>query len=831
MVFSSAIQRIFTEEGRDPVTLPQLRVHQTAEGAEYLVPRYWNEASVEMLVQHAFYKDALPASKNRQDMAGIPSFLWPASTGQDTAVDFYEKDIRDVLRRIAGVQTLRAFQAGLLRTDKEAQAFYDECRYALFNQIIAPEIAVWQSAGLNWAYGIPQPDIAPQENIALFGGTPRFMPTSVIVPEDIAQDKIHERLKHMAEGFRLNGHDKPLTVTLPVENVSSRAVITARRNQESRDLAASLGTRTLRQMMNRVMDACDREQLMGFDPAFCAPLAAVIEQASLLGVPMEAIDLALSYARQGYEQLPDSVLADIDPFENENLSAFHTALSVPDDFIETALTGHGFMMMDAGQARYHADAPQLWDMIADTIWTSGDPLLYFRDTAGSALRSASGAFLSDREEAAWSGAVNLLALTHDNGLLDIQRAEHAVRLLVILLDSTPSIVIGMAGLSTLLMEKGLAYDSPAGRSAAAVIASFISGAAHLQSAMLAKGEATDLAALKSKRAAASGGSAAVKGIPRRVLQGNPSSAGDQGLYARSVVLWDKAYLLAKETGLRHTHLTGLAVSLEMQALLGSPTRNIMPEHKLVRFEAFNAPRHDGDDVFFGKKINPAVPRALAALGYAPHEIDDIVTYAAGQGTLFDAPFINHDTLAEKGFTPDLLMRVEAALKTSAHIGFVFNRWTLAGAIDDFDGDEEEDLLSSLGFSQDDIDAANIYACGTMTLEGAPHLKPGHLAVFDGAEPMGDRSVRRVSAEGQIRMQAAIEPFLSGSVDHVVTIGHHATIEDVKALALTAWESGTKQIRLYRDGSSLLSPLAMPLAVPAREEHMDEDETPYKRNIL
>lgn len=834
------IQRIFTEAGRDPVTLPMLRVHQTPDGDEYRVPRHWHAAAVDVLIEQVFFKSPLPRTIEKQEIAGIPVFLCPAKPADSTGSDVYEKDIRDVLKRIAGSLALKAFQNGIISGEKDVAAFYDECRYALFHQILSPEITLWQNTGIDWAYGLTAPEITPQENIARFGHVEQNVkPTSVFVPENIAQTNMQDRLRHMVEGFRLDGHDAAVSVMLPIENVDSRSIMTAARKKESRDLAAAMGTRTLRQMMNRVIDACDRDSVMGFDPQFQPRLSAIILDAQQLGVPMEAVDLALAYARQGYESLPEDVFADIDPFDTSDNGAFRTVLSIPDDFIETALTGHGFMMMDAGQERYHADAPQLWDSIADTIWTSGEPALFFRDTAGHGGRSATGAFMSGQDTQALSGSINLLNLSaEDQGLIDAQKTEQAIYLLMILLDAAGgrhAMAIGQVGLATLLMEKGLAYDSAAGRSAAALIASFMSGAAHFYSAQWAQNEETDLVALKSRRAAASGGTMGAKGIPRRNLQGNPAQAEDRALQSLAVSLWDKAYLAAKEKGLRHRHLTGFGTSLDLQALLGAPTRNIMPEHKLVRFEGFHAQRQDQDDgAFFGKKINPAVPRALAALGYTPAQIDDIVTYAAGHGTLFDAPAINHDTLTEKGFTPELLMRTEAALKNAAHIGFVFNRWTLSGAMDAFmdDEDSDEDVLTALGFTQDEIDAANIHACGTMTLEGAPHLKPQHLDVFDGAEPVGDRSVRRVSAEAQIRMQAAVEPFLSGGAEHIVALPHSVAIDDIKKLMLTAWETGAKQLRLYRDGSSLLSPLAMPLTAPIvdDEENAEEENFYHRRNM-
>ncbi|MBI3441685.1 MAG: hypothetical protein HY052_07820 [Proteobacteria bacterium] len=130
-----------------------------------------------------------------------------------------------------------------------------------------------------------------------------------------------------------------------------------------------------------------------------------------------------------------------------------------------------------------------------------------------------------------------------------------------------------------------------------------------------------------------------------------------------------------------------------------------------------------------------------------------------------------------------------------------------------------DMLSALGFTEEQIEEANIYCCGTLTLEGAPHLKPAHLAVFDCLAPPASLAVRRVSPEAQIKMQAAVETFISGAVSHTVVLNHYTTIEEVKKLILMGWELGIKNLKLYRDGCSLLHPGVLPL----RETETGQEE--------
>src|SRR5690606_26582283 len=273
---------------------------------------------------------------------------------------------------------------------------------------------------------------------------------------------------------------------------------------------------------------------------------------------------------------------------------------------------------------------------------------------------------------------------------------------------------------------------------------------------------------------------------------------------------------------------------------------IEPDFALVKFKKLA-----GGGYF--KIINRSVPLALRTLGYSEAEIAEIEAYAVGHGSLRQAPAINHATLKAKGFTDEALQKIEDALATAFDIKFVFNRWTLG---DQFLtgtlkipaeklNDPGFDLLTHLGFSKKDIEAANEHACGAMTLEGAPHLKPEHLPVFDCANPCGRRGKRVRSVGSHIRMRAAAQPFLSGATPkperlpvfdcaspcgrrgkRFLSVGSHirmlaaaqpfisgaisktihmpndATVEDCKQAYLLSWRLGLKANALYRDGSKL-----------------------------
>ena len=116
------------------------------------------------------------------------------------------------------------------------------------------------------------------------------------------------------------------------------------------------------------------------------------------------------------------------------------------------------------------------------------------------------------------------------------------------------------------------------------------------------------------------------------------------------------------------------------------------------------------------------------------------------------------------------------------------------------------MLASLGFTPNEIEAANEFVCGTMTIEGAPHLRAEHLPVFDCANKCGKKGKRYISAEGHIRMMAAAQPFLSGAISKTINLPGDATVQDVNDAYWLSWQLGTKANALYRDGSKLSQPL-------------------------
>jgi ribonucleoside-diphosphate reductase alpha chain len=233
------------------------------------------------------------------------------------------------------------------------------------------------------------------------------------------------------------------------------------------------------------------------------------------------------------------------------------------------------------------------------------------------------------------------------------------------------------------------------------------------------------------------------------------------------------------------------------------TTGIEPDFALVKFKKLA-----GGGYF--KIINRTVPSALSSLGYSDSQVTEIINYAVGHGTLKNSPCVNHDTLKAKGFTDEVLTALEEGLASSFDIKFAFNKWSLGeefckGPLDLTDAQLNNlsfDLLAHLGFSKQDISAANTFCCGAMTLEGAPYLKDEHLPVFDCANPCGRIGKRYLSAESHIHMMAAAQPFITGAISKTINMPNSATVEDCKNAYLLSWRLGLKANALYRDGSKL-----------------------------
>src|SRR5262249_8384765 len=270
---------------------------------------------------------------------------------------------------------------------------------------------------------------------------------------------------------------------------------------------------------------------------------------------------------------------------------------------------------------------------------------------------------------------------------------------------------------------------------------------------------------------------------------------------------DRMLDLGEKHGYRNAQVTVIAPTGTIGLVMDCDTTGVEPDFALVKFKKLA-----GGGYF--KIINASIPPALTRLGYNSEQIEDIVRFCRGTGMLDGCPHIDPASLKDKGFTDEALRRVASQLPLAFELSFVFNRWTLG---DDFCREQlalkreqlesaHFDLLAALGFTKDQIEEANAYICGAMTIEGAPHLKLEHYSVFDCANKCGKKGKRFLSTESHIRMMAAAQPFISGAISKTINMPHDATVEDIKQAYELSWSLMLKANALYRDGSKLSQPL-------------------------
>ena len=420
-------------------------------------------------------------------------------------------------------------------------------------------------------------------------------------------------------------------------------------------------------------------------------------------------------------------------------------------------------------------------------------------------------------------------------LFDIDGYEHAVRLWTVVLEISvlmaqfPSkeiaqlsyeyrtLGLGYANLGGLLMSSGIPYNSEAGRAICGSLSAIMTGTAYATSAEMAaalgafpgykKNREPMLRVMRNHRRAAHGEKTGYETLASPPVRLDHVACPDARLIERARLAWDRALALGEQHGYRNAQATVIAPTGTIGLVMDCDTTGIEPDFALVKFKKLA-----GGGYF--KIINRAVPEALRVLGYSDSHIADIETYAVGHGTLANSPGINHAALMAKGFTPEAIERLEKALPTAFDIRFAFNKWTLG---EDFCTDTlglaaedlakpSFDMLAALGFSRREIDATNVHVCGAMTVEGAPHLRAEHYAVFDCANPCGRNGKRFLSVESHIRMMAAAQPFVSGAISKTINMPNEATVEDCKQAYLLSWKLGLKANALYRDGSKLSQPL-------------------------
>ena len=493
-------------------------------------------------------------------------------------------------------------------------------------------------------------------------------------------------------------------------------------------------------------------------------------------------------------------------------------------------------------------ARDLWEQVGHAAWACADPGIQYHDTVNDwhtcpkdgAIRGSNPCseymFLDDT--ACNLASMNLLTFLQDGEFM-VEDYMHASRLWTVTLEISvmmaqfPSkeiaqrsydfrtLGLGYANIGGLLMNMGFSYDSDEGRALCGALTAIMTGVSYATSAEMAgelgafPGHAKNadhmLRVIRNHRNAAYGNADGYEALSVKPVPLDHANCPQANLIAIATATWDEALRLGEKHGYRNAQTSVIAPTGTIGLVMDCDTTGIEPDFALVKFKKLA-----GGGYF--KIINQSVPAALEKLGYGSAQIEEMVSYAVGHGTIGNAPAINHTTLVGHGFGPNELAKIDAALAQAFDIRFVFNQWTLGeefctqvlGIPAEKLNDPTFDLLKSLGFSKKDIEAANDHVCGTMTLEGAPFLKTEHYSIFDCANPCGKKGKRYLSVNSHIYMMAAAQSFISGAISKTINMPNDATIEDCQSAYELSWSLGVKANALYRDGSKLSQPLASAL---------------------
>lgn len=607
------------------------------------------------------------------------------------------------------------------------------------------------------------------------------------------------------------------------------------------------------------------------DPARNEALKAAIRSAKKAMIPETYINRVLQYARQGFDSIEFPTYDtdwDSEAYASVSGQNSNNSVRVTDAFLKAVRDDADWALIRRtdGKTAKTVKARELWDQIGHAAWACADPGIQFHDTvnawhtcpADGPIRGSNPCseymFLDDT--ACNLASMNLLTFLKA-GEFDAEGYVHATRLWTVTLEISvlmaqfPSreiaqrsydfrtLGLGYANIGGLLMNIGLSYDSDEGRALCGALTALMTGVSYATSAEMAgelgpfPGYARNadamLRVIRNHRAAAHG-TGEYEAVNVNPVALDVDNCPDPQLATMAQRAWDKALALGEEHGFRNAQTTVIAPTGTIGLVMDCDTTGIEPDFALVKFKKLA-----GGGYF--KIINQSVPAALEVLGYSSAQIEEIVAYAVGHASLGNCPGINHPALVGHGFGPRELEKVDAALASAFDIRFVFNQWTLGedfckgtlGIPAEKLADPSFDLLRHLGFTRAQIEAANDHVCGTMTLEGAPHLKPEHYAVFDCANACGKKGTRYLSVDSHIRMMAAAQSFISGAISKTINMPNTATIEDALAAYELSWTLGIKANALYRDGSKLSQPLASALVEDDEEAaEILENGTPQER---
>ena len=615
--------------------------------------------------------------------------------------------------------------------------------------------------------------------------------------------------------------------------------------QKVADLVA--GSKINARELNEVMHTAVRENSTDYhtNPA----LGKAVHHALTRNVPLNYILRALALVDQGHDHIDFPVLDthfEGDAYNTVSGQNSNNSVRVTNEFMNAVERDQRWNLLwrtnrDVAKT---VQARHLWEEVAYAAWACADPGVQYDTTVNEwhtcptdgringSNPCSEYMFLDDT--ACNLASINLAHFYNaDSGVFNVDAFKHACRLWTITLEISvlmaqfPSkeiaelsytfrtLGLGYANLGTILMTMGVPYDSPQALAIAGSISAMMTGEAYATSAEMAshlgpfpgyqRNREHMLRVIRNhRRAAYNTPTGEYEGLTITPMGIDPKMAPDY-LVKGARETWDRALQWGKEYGYRNAQTTVIAPTGTIGLVMDCDTTGVEPDFAIVKFKKLA-----GGGYF--KIVNQSVNKALRRLGYTAEQVKDIDSYCKGHGTLAGAPHINHESLTEKGMNEADLKAIESQMGSAFDIRFVINPLTIGAETMSRLGLEAQatnpafNVLEALGFTKEQIAAANEYVAGTMTIEGAPHLKEEHYPIFDCANKCGLKGKRYIAYNAHVKMMAAVQPFISGAISKTINMPNDATIEEVKQVYWDSWKMMLKAVALYRDGSKLSQPL-------------------------
>ena len=783
------------------------------------VPKQWSQIATDIIAQKYFRK------------AGVPQA--DGTKGRETSV-------KQVAHRMANCWRVWGERYNYFASAQDAQVFYEELVYGILNQACVPNSPQWFNTGLHESYGItgkPQGHFFVEEKDGQLkkstSAYERPQPHACFILS-VDDDLVNEggimdlwvreaRIFKYGSGVGTNfSNIRGEGEKLSGGGTSSGLMSFLKIGDRAAGAIKSGGT--TRRAAKMVCLDLDHPEIVKF-------IDWKVEEEKKVGALINA-GYASDYEGEAYRTVSG---------QNSNNS-----VRVPNEFFEKLEKGEDWELTARtdGRVMKKINSRELWNKISYAAWRCADPGLQYNTTInewhtcpkGGEIRASNpcSEYMFLDNTACNLASVNLRKFHNDdNKIFDVEGFEYTCRLWTVVLEISvlmaqfPSeevarlsfdyrtLGLGFANLGSMLMVSGIPYDSEEARGIAGAISAIMTGVSYRTSAELARhlgafnkfeeNREDMLRVMRNHRLAAYDADTYEQLSLKP--QGIKANHCPDYLLSAACKAWDDAVEMGEKYGYRNAQTTVIAPTGTIGLVMDCDTTGVEPDFALVKFKKLS-----GGGYF--KIINQSVPLALSNLGYSNNEVDTIIKYAVGSGTFDGAPFINPQTLSEKGFIAEEIARLSTAVKSAFEIGFVFNRFALGEACLERLGftaaqynDWSFNLLEALGFNDDQIEAANDYICGTMTIEGAPYLKKEHLSIFDCANKCGQKGERYIHAHGHIRMMGATQPFISGAISKTINLPNEAKVEEIADCYLLSWQLGLKANALYRDGSKLSQPLS------------------------